>query len=75
MSEHRWSGWPGAWCLDCGIEDAREICVGVHSEGLICIDGHYVCEQSHPLRECAEHTNPSCLESGSNRHNPYTHSE
>jgi len=17
---HRWSGWPGAWCLDCGIE-------------------------------------------------------
>lgn len=18
---HRWSGWPGAWCLDCGITD------------------------------------------------------
>jgi hypothetical protein len=21
---HRWSGWPGAWCLDCGIEDPHE---------------------------------------------------
>lgn len=21
---HRWSGWPGAWCLDCGIEDPVE---------------------------------------------------
>ncbi len=25
MAEHRWSGWPGAWCLDCGCEDPREI--------------------------------------------------
>lgn len=24
-SSHRWSGWPGAVCLDCGIEDPREI--------------------------------------------------
>lgn len=24
---HRWSGWPGAWCLDCGIEDPAEACV------------------------------------------------
>mgnify|MGYP001590776210 FL=1 len=23
--EHRWSGWPGAWCLDCGVKDANEI--------------------------------------------------
>lgn len=21
---HNWSGWPGAWCLDCGIEDPYE---------------------------------------------------
>lgn len=29
---HRWSGWPGAWCLDCGCEDPREIsiCLGEH---------------------------------------------
>lgn len=25
VDEHRWSGWPGAWCLDCGCEDPREI--------------------------------------------------
>jgi hypothetical protein len=24
MAEHRWSGWPGAWCLDCGVEDPHE---------------------------------------------------
>ena len=24
MPEHRWSGWPGAWCLDCGEPDPRE---------------------------------------------------
>lgn len=22
---HAWSGWPGAWCLDCGLEDADEL--------------------------------------------------
>jgi hypothetical protein len=25
IKEHRWSGWPGAFCLDCGCEDPREI--------------------------------------------------
>lgn len=28
MSGHRWSGWPGAWCLDCGAEDLIEIAIG-----------------------------------------------
>lgn len=27
-SKHSWSGWPGAYCLGCGIEDAQEICMG-----------------------------------------------
>jgi hypothetical protein len=22
---HRWSGWPGAWCLDCGCGDPVEM--------------------------------------------------
>ena len=26
--QHRWSGWPGAWCLDCGAEDPNELCLG-----------------------------------------------
>ena len=24
MREHRWSGWPGAYCLRCSIQDATE---------------------------------------------------
>ena len=24
MKKHRWSGWPGAYCLDCGSEDPSE---------------------------------------------------
>jgi len=26
---HRWSGWPGAFCLDCGEEDQNEICLAI----------------------------------------------
>lgn len=29
---HRWSGWPGAWCLDCGIEDPSETCIATNPE-------------------------------------------
>lgn len=24
MKAHRWSGWPGAFCLDCGSDDPME---------------------------------------------------
>ena len=27
---HRWSGWPGACCLDCGAEDAMENAMGLN---------------------------------------------
>ena len=27
---HRWSGWPGAYCLDCGAEDQAEVCLATH---------------------------------------------
>lgn len=37
--DHRWSGWPGAWCLDCGIPDMREVCL---AEGHP--DGCEICE-------------------------------
>ncbi len=26
--QHRWSGWPGAYCQDCFDEDSDELCVG-----------------------------------------------
>lgn len=55
MTEHRWSGWPGAWCLDCGIEDAQERCVSLHEDGC-----------TRP--ECQ---NGPCPEPGSGRHDPY----
>ena len=33
MTNHRWSGWPGAFCLDCGIEASIEIALA---------DGNYI---------------------------------
>ena len=53
---HRWSGWPGAWCLDCGVEDARELCLA---------DGHL---HAGSLEQCV---NAPCSMPGSNWHNPY----
>jgi hypothetical protein len=29
VKEHRWSGWPGAFCLDCGIDDPIEEALAV----------------------------------------------
>lgn len=53
---HRWSGWPGAWCLDCGASDPVEICLA---------DGHED-ECSRPECKAGE-----CKEPGSKRHDPY----
>lgn len=47
MTQHRWSGWPGAWCLDCGVEDALEICVAEHNDSIMCIEGHVQCQEGH----------------------------
>ena len=62
MTEHRWSGWPGAWCLDCGAEDPREIAL---AEGRMNADGDVVLTAEEAA---AMH----CPEPGSNRFNPYT---
>jgi hypothetical protein len=56
MSEHRWSGWPGAWCLDCGTEDANEIALA---------DDEWNEADFHQDR------NGPCPEPGSKRHDPY----
>lgn len=58
--EHRWSGWPGAWCLDCGAEDNREICLAIYP-------GHEI-----PCNEPGCQNGP-CPSPGSNEHNPYSH--
>lgn len=68
-SSHRWSGWPGALCLDCGVEDSNEACLAgnhrdlryqkqLHGEERRLL-GDHVCQ------------NDPCLEPGSNRYNPY----
>jgi len=76
MVEHRWSGWPGAWCFDCGSEDKTEICLADHDIILYCQNGHWLPEcpegcPSIPI-QCQEHINQECPEPGSNRHNPYS---
>jgi len=30
VKEHHWSGWPGAFCLDCGTEDPMEIAIATN---------------------------------------------
>ena len=55
VTEHRWSGWPGAWCLDCGQADLAEPCIANHPDGCT-------------LPECAP---GPCRDAGSGRHDPY----
>lgn len=59
---HRWSGWPGAWCLDCGIEDQMEACIANHSHG------PPYDEMGVSVDLCQ---NPPCPEPGSRRFDPY----
>lgn len=71
MSDHRWSGWPGAWCLDCGLEDQGELCSATHDDGDVCVEGHVLCEEGHEMQRCTVHRNGPCPEPGSRRHDPY----
>lgn len=61
MIPHRWSGWPGAMCLDCGVDDQRELCIAVHDVLLKCVYEHSLCEEGHPMQECSVHVNHDCL--------------
>jgi hypothetical protein len=74
VSEHRWSGWPGAWCLDCGAGDQTERCAATHSDGLVCECGVVMCELSgsgHRLRGCDLHRNQPCPSPGAKLFDPY----
>ena len=67
--EHRWSGWPGAYCQDCGAEDQREICLAdCGGTSVLCSCGTYLCtlvtSLSHTLTKCAIHQNVPCLVGG-----------
>lgn len=82
VDNHRWSGWPGAWCVDCGIGDPAELCMATHDKlDFECIN----CGQHWPQGRCpatgAEHvveTHPCedhkitpCEHPGENLFNPY----
>jgi hypothetical protein len=59
---HRWSGWPGAWCLDCGRDDPVEIAI---ADGKVDGEGNLL-----PGALSGDDKAP-CPEPGSNRFNPY----
>lgn len=61
MAEHRWSGWPGAWCLDCGCDDPREVAL---LDGMIDDEGRILPGVIKPEQM-------ECPESGSKRLDPY----
>lgn len=68
---HRWSGWPGAWCLDCGISDAREQCVSEHDTIITCVEGHFMCTEGHEMGTCTDHQTHPCPSPGSRQFDPY----
>lgn len=69
---HHWSGWPGAWCFDCGDEDAVEHAMGCRE----CHVPYGPEDTDQELRLCVAHRamQRECPEPGSNRHNPYVRS-
>lgn len=71
MTAHRWSGWPGAWCLDCGIEDANELDLAGRPEEV----HHRYSKLPHTAQPCQGCANGECPEPGSNKSNSYMRAE
>lgn len=68
---HQWSGWPGAWCLDCGKEDASEL----ELAGPVGSVHHRYSKIPHTEQPCGGCSSGPCQEFGSNLHNPYARAE
>ena len=66
MVAHRWSGWPGEWCLDCGAEDREELALA---------DGKYTEADDGSISISIEYANGPCPEPGRKRHDPYAKKE
>lgn len=72
MIEHRWSGWPGAWCLDCGCSDPMEDASALgHMDWSFDVDGNPVAVKIKPEFANLYEGRGSCPEPGSKRHDPY----
>lgn len=74
---HRWSGWPGAWCLDCGCDDPYEIAIGDNLIDFVedskSPDGMRMVIPPEVQNQIDEAM--ICPEPGSNRWNPYVSRE
>jgi hypothetical protein len=66
MAGHRWSGWPGAWCLDCGCDDPFEIAMAEGKFVEVPDDSPMGFHYEFPTVKQAD-----CPEPGSGRHDPY----
>lgn len=67
MNDHHWSGWPGAWCLDCGAECLL-------AAQIDCIECFIVCcpqDEGKEEKVCTKHVQKPCLHPGENLFNPY----
>jgi hypothetical protein len=62
LQHHNWSGWPGAWCLDCGCEDPREIALA---------DGNFTEDANGDPVVNVTREQMECKEPGSGRFDPY----
>lgn len=66
MEQHRWSGWPGAWCLDCGCDDPAETALANGDYVEVPDDSEQGSHFEFPNLKVTE-----CPEPGSKRHDPY----
>jgi hypothetical protein len=62
FQHHNWSGWPGAWCMDCGCDDPREIALA---------EGDFIENKNGDIIAVVTAEQMTCPEPGSNRHDPY----
>jgi hypothetical protein len=58
MREHRWSGWPGAFCLNCGQDDTTEAALACDDCYVPCCDEEMAADPVD--RFCAEHAPTEC---------------
>lgn len=68
---HRWSGWPGAWCLDCGTADPFEDYMSDTEYLWFKEDSEGIRFVIKPQYEMIFALMLICNERGSNRFNPY----
>jgi hypothetical protein len=65
--EHRWSGWPGAYCLDCGAGDPGEDALAHGCDDPRCVEDNelYCMVEGHTViwKDCGDHKETECLSS------------